>query len=193
MKQCIRGRNTFLFPVGSCDLHPSGLLQCCNRLREFSGNENRFVESQVAAAAFLSGHQQGATFPVHHEHGAAENSVSSHQLSSGHDGSRRTGDRGRLMLGDKARQLSAPPPCAAGSEAMISPLPCGRISCKSPPLLSCQGEVRREELKLKDCEPHGHCRDCAFAQRGNDGEKKRLSTRFLLLCRTGEAVQVEGS
>lgn len=49
------------------------------------GNENRFVESQVAEAAFLSGHQWGATFPTHLEHGAAENSVSSHEPSSGHD------------------------------------------------------------------------------------------------------------
>lgn len=75
------------------------------------------MESQVAAAAFLSGHQRGATLP-----GAAEHSASLHELSSGHDNkagageSRRTEERGRLMFGDKAWELSAHPPCAAGSE-----------------------------------------------------------------------------
>lgn len=74
------------------------------------------MESQVAAAAFLSGHQRGATFPVHVEHGAAQNSVSSHEPSSGHDkkagagGCGRAGERGRLMFGDKAWELSVQPP-----------------------------------------------------------------------------------
>lgn len=69
------------------------------------------METQVAAATFLSGHQRGATFP-----GAAENGVSSHEPLSGHDKeagagrSRRTGERGRLMFGDKAWELSAQPP-----------------------------------------------------------------------------------
>lgn len=69
------------------------------------------MESQIAAVAFLSGHQRGATFP-----GAAENSVSLHELSSGHDNkagageSRKTGERGRFMFGDKAWELSAQPP-----------------------------------------------------------------------------------